>query len=47
MEELSELKTLLNEIKKGKSAALEDLHRIMVNRLFGLILKVLKDRHEA
>jgi len=47
MDEASEIKELLSRIGAGQSAALEDLHRLMANRLFGLILKVLKDRHEA
>ena len=47
MDERDELRELLGRIKKREPKALEELHRLMADRMFGLILNILKDRHEA
>lgn len=47
MDEPAEIPELLKRIGQSESAALEELHRLMAGRLFGLILIVLKDRTEA
>lgn len=47
MDERDELRKLLGRIREGEASALEALHQMMANRLFGLILNVLKDRHET
>ena len=46
-DELSELRGLLARIADRETQALDELHRLMADRLFGLILKVLKNRQEA
>ena len=47
MDEPAEIPELLKRIGQSESAALEELHRLMAGRLFGLILTVVKDRTEA
>lgn len=42
-----EIEKLLTRIAGGDATALEGLHRMMADRLFGLILGILKNRHES
>jgi RNA polymerase sigma-70 factor (ECF subfamily) len=42
-----ETQDLLTRIAGGDASALEDLHRLMADRLFGLTLTILKDRQES
>lgn len=46
-DDANRIKDLLRWVAERDASALESLHGFMADRLFGLVLGILKDRHES